>query len=275
MRDSRRARAVLALLAVLWWTVPLRAATPVVLTNVIVTSDQSWEMRDFGGGVFYVAAGDRSAGFKVRNLAAPFAGQVERGDIVRVEGLLDVEPDSMEACVLTYGDIAVSPFGKGHVAPLFMRSADLGGQTVNAGRPDERPGVTRPAPRGPHNKGLPVGVAGVVTHVNYFNRFFYVDDGCRLDDGYGPYGVRVSCDYQDLSLGQEPLPLPSLGSFVAVTGICSSEVWQGEVIRVVKVRDTSDIRVLLEGDAARRARLLQSSPDRPGASPSGAGLTLR
>lgn len=220
------------------------ATATVTLTNVIVTSSQSLERRDFADGVFYVATGNRSAGFKVRNLAAPFAGWVERGDIVRIDGLLQIESGSGEACVVTFGDITVSPFGRGDVRLLFMKTGDLGGQPVHEGSPGERPGVTRPAPRGPHNKGLLVNLAGEVTHVNNFNRIFYVDDGCGLDDGYGPPGVRVSCDYQDLSLGQARIPLPGLGDFVAVTGISSSEVWQGEIIRLVKVRDENDIRII-------------------------------
>jgi len=246
------------------------ATAAVTLTNVIVTSSQSLERRDFADGVFYVVTGNRSAGFKVRNLAAPFAGWVERGDIVRIEGILQVESGSGEACVVTFGDITVSPFGKGHVRPLFMKTSDLGGQPVHEGSPDERPGVTRPAPRGPHNKGLLVSVAGEVTHVNHFNRFFYVDDGCGLDDGYGPPGVRVSCDYQDLSLGQTPISLPGLGDLVAVTGVSSSEVWQGEIIRLVKVRDENDIRII------RPSPLVTGSdPGAPAAFAAGSGRAFR
>ncbi|BCW97866.1 MAG: hypothetical protein KatS3mg024_0693 [Armatimonadota bacterium] len=225
---------------------PVQAVTAeaITLTNVVVTSSQSLERRDFADEVFYVARGNRSAGFKIRNLAAPFAGWVDRGDIARIEGILQVESGSGEACVVTFGEITVSPFGKGDIRPLIMKTTDLGGRPVHEGSPDERPGVTRPAPHGPYNKGLLVSITGKVTQVNHFNRFFYVDDGCGLDDGYGPLGVRVSCDYQDLSLGQIPVALPDIGDFVAITGISSSEVWQGEIIRLVKVRDANDIRII-------------------------------
>jgi len=215
-----------------------------VVTGAIVTTDCDYVRSDFVGNVFNVQMPGHAGGLLVAVPEETGLAGVRRGDRVDLEGILGVSTFTGETYLSTYSLPLVRQHGE-PPRPIFMRTSALGGAALAPGTPDERPGVTKPAGQGTYNKGLLVRIAGRVTHVNYFNRFFYLDDGCLLEDGYGAYGVRVSYDYQDPWGGGEPVQPPDLGSIVVATGICSSEIWQGETIRLVKLRGAEDVQVIL------------------------------
>lgn len=224
---------------------PVDAGPAVHLRNVVVTSHHAADLQDFAGGLFYVQDLSEISGIQVVDVSGAPVG-VRRGDVVTVNGTLEIDAWTNEAYVLTYG--AVFPqLAFGLVKPLGMGGRALGGVDRSPGTEFWRPGVTMPSPSGPHNKGLLVRSWGVVTHVNYFNGFFYVDDGSHLEDGYGAWGVRVSYDYQFADDDETPIVPPSLGSTVEVTGLCGSEVWDGQTIRLIRLRDQDDIRVVRGG----------------------------
>lgn len=235
------------------------------LSNVAVISNSNWQAEDFSGGVFYVCALDRSHGLAVVDISSGQPAGVAVGDIVDVQGFLQIDPYTNEAWVATYGDIRVEPLARKYISSLFIGTRALGGISG-----PYQPGVTRPLPLGPCNKGLLVSTAGVVTHVNYFNRFFYVDDGAHLDDGYGPWGVRVSYDYQSDDNPRRLVTPPDLGSFVEVTGISGSEMWQGQTIRTIKLRSVAGVRIV-NGAFAAPGVIPAASPMR---SPTGARIPL-
>ncbi|MCC6483216.1 MAG: hypothetical protein IT209_00085 [Armatimonadetes bacterium] len=224
------------------------------LGDMTVTSDSNSELQDFRYGVFYAQNTERTLGLQVRSADSYPAG-VRRGDRVQLEGLLSVDPATDETYLQLYNSPVTPAPASDLPRPLTMRASSLGGNARTL-QSLEMPGVNLPKPTGPYNKGLLVATWGVVTHINYFNRFFYIDDGERLLDGYGPYGVRISYDYQETGSGNEPIQPPALYDTVSVTGISASEVWEGHTIRVVKLRQQNDLAIQSSGSNSKTTSAL-------------------
>lgn len=240
--DMKRALCVATVAAGILLMVLQADALPVVqFTGMTVTADSSFDSQDFRDAVFYVENTERTLGLQVRPPNG-FPAGVLRGDKVNVEGALVVDAATGEAYLQEYGFPAVVSSNNPLPRPFVMRGSALGGASRTL-QGLLTPGVEIPKASGPYNKGLLVTTWGVVTHVNNFNRFFYVDDGERLLDGYGPWGVRVSYDYQETGGANPDIQPPALFDLVTVTGISSSEVWQGKIIRVLKLRTQGDITV--------------------------------
>ena len=71
----------------------------------------------------------------------------------------------------------------------------------------------------------------MVTHVDQYEGFCYIDDGSKLQDGSGFTGVRVALDV---------LPIPDVGAVAAVTGCCGAIDVFGRCARYLRPRDGRD-----------------------------------
>lgn len=109
--------------------------------------------------------------------------------------------------------------------PLYMQT-----QTIGGGRLGLKSGVENGV--GLNNVSLLVSVCGKVTATGW--TYFYVDDGCNLDDGSGFTGLKVICG---------SLSKPSKDQMVRVTGISSVEQPEGLGISipVIRVRKQADL----------------------------------
>jgi len=87
---------------------------------------------------------------------------------------------------------------------------------------------------GLNNVAMLVRVFGKVTAVNPTEKWFYVDDGCGLQDGSGNIGLKVKC--YDLAAGNS-IPLPAQNAYVKVTGIVSIGTGYVPVLRPRKPAD--------------------------------------
>lgn len=88
---------------------------------------------------------------------------------------------------------------------------------------------------GLNNIGLLVTVFGKVEKSSY--GYFYINDGCNLDDGSGDIGIRVECP---------TLAPPARGKYVSVTGISSCDVPTGSNARrrILRPRIQTDIKII-------------------------------
>jgi hypothetical protein len=125
--------------------------------------------------------------------------------------------------------------------PLCVGNKALGGGQLNANTPGVSGGL------GLNNIGLLVKTWGTVTYVDTDSKFFYIDDGSKLDDQSGiaeARGVRVS--YAGLAQGNT-FTAPDNGQFVVITGISSTTaITVGENTRIIPTlrprRDTDMVR---------------------------------
>lgn len=85
---------------------------------------------------------------------------------------------------------------------------------------------------GLNNVGLLCHVWGSVSYIDPAGTFFYLNDGSGLDDGSGRAGVRVAIS---------GLPAPTAGANASVTGISSTMVMNGKVVRVLRPRCVADL----------------------------------
>ncbi|MHB9035308.1 MAG: S8 family serine peptidase [Armatimonadota bacterium] len=111
------------------------------------------------------------------------------------------------------------------IKPIGMPTKAVGG-----GRLALKSGITGGI--GTNNVSLLVTVYGKVTATGW--TYFYIDDGCKLQDGSGFTGLKVVCG---------SLTKPTTNTFVRVTGISSIEQPEGLGISVpvVRVRSQGDI----------------------------------
>lgn len=162
-------------------------------------------------GCFYAEEPDRSSGIKV------IAGaNVNVGDIVDITGVIgacDGERQLTTGTVTTVGVASEPP------RPFGIRGDALGGAGNGA-----IPGITGAC--GANNIGLLVKTWGKVTSLA--SGYFYIESKPGTS-------VRVNSG----SLVQ-----PAVGSYVAVTGICTTEVTSGAIRRAIMPRQQSDIEVL-------------------------------
>lgn len=112
-----------------------------------------------------------------------------------------------------------------YIMPLAMPNKSVGGNGLD----DLNPGIDNAT--GLFNVGLLITTWGKVTYTD--SNFFYIDDGSHLDDGSGHIGLRV--DARSLN------NIPSVGSYVSVTGISTVQMLGERVIRVVRPRNQQDI----------------------------------
>ena len=176
---------------------------------------------------FYLEQTDKSSGIAVQYGAAGGRTLVE-GDQVTVIGKMNTIAGER---TLQFA----SPQWVGHtdpLNPLFVTVPCLGGWDLN----QYTPGVL--GGKGLNNIGLLVTTfGGLVSYRDSQGRFFYVDNGDGLYDGYS-YGVRIICDG---FLGGGKLAMPAYGKNVMVTGISSTTVINGHVVRAIRPRRQSDI----------------------------------
>lgn len=185
-----------------------------VLPEKIVTAE-------FADG-FYIQEPDRSSGIRVTNGTAAAPGMV-----VTVTGTLGTLNGERQVSALS-----VSTVHTGDAPlPLSMSTASIGGGAQG----DHNPGVWQAT--GTNNTGLLVSCEGRVTGT-VGSYYLYLDDGCRLRDGYGYDGVRI--DTSALS----GWTASGLGSYLRVTGISNTFIYGGKIQRRVKVRSTDDVEVL-------------------------------
>lgn len=193
------------------------------LEPVVVTAGTS----TFAGR-FYVEQPDRSSGMAVQYGPAVGPTLVE-GDQVWLLGKTDTLSGER---VIKYAEPHVVGHLNSPLAPLFMVVPNLGGGDLNNYTPGVLDGI------GLNNIGLLVRTyGGLVSHRDTQGRFFYLDNGDDLYDGYR-YGIRIICDG---FAGGGKLTMPSFGQSVVVTGISAVVTVNGKPARAIMPRYQSDI----------------------------------
>ncbi len=169
-------------------------------------------------GCFYIQDANRAAGIKVVTSETVFEGSVVEvtGKLRTVDGERQI--DAWTVDILPVSGTAPKPLG---MAIKWLGGTQPEGFALG---------------RGPNNVGLLVRVAGKVTDVDADS--FYVEDGSIMlaQGGYSPVRALVMCP-----AGVAP---PEDGTMVAVTGISSCVLDEGNYIRVVRARKESDIQSL-------------------------------
>ena len=190
---------------------------PVYVTGKTVTAGNNQFT-----SAFYIQDEDCSSGIKV--FGSPIT--VSEGSGVDVFGTLDsLYTERMITNPAVYPRTALYT-----VDPLGVATKYLGGEALNA----NTPGVT--GGHGLHNTGLLVTVWGKVTFSDNVAGYFYVDDGCKRQDGSGNLGVRVDCTNRPASLS-----LPSKDQHVVVTGISSRMMIGSDYVPTIRPRKQQDI----------------------------------
>ncbi len=180
------------------------------------------------GNELYLQSEDRSNGFKT--VVSNVYGQIEEGTIAVVVGTVNNTGNEWqlnEAKVWSIGSV-------GAPEPLFASNRNIGGATVVKGgaRINEVSGAS-----GLNNVGLLMQTSGIVTGRNTTDLFFYIDDGSRVWDGSGYYGIRVECP-------PSATRMPALGQKVVVFGISSVSAVGTQKVRTLKIRRQSDIQII-------------------------------
>ena len=168
--------------------------------------------RDAFEDCIYVCESDRSSGIKVIGPTV-----VSTGDLVDVIG--ETATVAGERCILSS---SVARVGSSSVpAPIYLLNRDLG----NGG------GYLCSGPQaGVSNTGLLVRTCGQVQQLGS-GWFEITDRSARLSDGL----FRVSV------AGTSGVQLPTLRSFVSVTGVSALEIVSGSVRPVLRVRSPGDV----------------------------------
>ena len=186
--------------------------TSVILTGKIVTATPA----EFSQ-TMYVEETDRSSGIKVNLGATPTDAII--GSLVTVSGTIQ-KLDGVR--VITNPTVTVTGSDTAH--PLMLINKSVGGSEFNS----YTPGVT--GGTGLNNISLLICACGEVSYVGV--DYFYLDDGCALQDGSGQTGVKVSCP---------GLALPGLHQHAVVTGISSVEMAGSTARRLILPRMQSDL----------------------------------
>lgn len=185
------------------------------------------------GAVCYVQEPDRQSGLRMScisslapGMAVTICGTMRTIDGERVLEVSDVQEVGTQASV----------------TPVCMRTIDLGGgefglqQPVSEYRMVKTAGVSSKqllSACGLNNLGILVRLCGKVTAQG--GDYFYLDDGCKCDDGSGHTGVRVICG---------DIAKPPVGQYVMVTGVSSSYYDRGLLFRAVVLPDAGCVRVI-------------------------------
>ena len=203
--------------------------SPVSLNGVVLTTS-SGEIANR----LYAQDPKRSDGIMLYFTSTVPAGLAD-GDFVDVSGSVGVvsgERAIMNPSVTKRTDLANSK----------PRALGMTGKTIGGGAFASQIGVVdqysypRQMAAGLNNIGLLVRSAGKVKQIG--TDWFYIDDGCDLDDGTGNNGIYV---YVGMSIQR-----PNTNKKVIITGISSCEILSGSPVarRVLRPRRQTDIRVL-------------------------------
>jgi hypothetical protein len=103
--------------------------------------------------------------------------------------------------------------------PLAIPNSALGGAALNQYTPGTTDG------KGAHNIGLLVKCWGKVTKTDPAGKFFYIDDGSKLRDGYSEAFVGIRVSIENLAPGNT-ISMPGEGQFLLITGISSTSAIQ-------------------------------------------------
>jgi len=184
------------------------------------------------GDWFYVESANRTSGIAA---AKPGHGLVvgRRIDLIGTTRTNGAGERYVEAA-------SVQQNGEGRVEPIGISSRALGGTDWNhtPGGSGGQCGVKDGW--GLNNIGLLVRCWGRVTYSEPGSPVVYVDDGAGLEDGndLGPGGTSVRGVRVVLPDGVSP---PQQGGLVRIVGISSIETVAGERVRVLRVRNESDV----------------------------------
>lgn len=161
---------------------------------------------------FYIEDADRASGIKVISGAT-----VQVGDVVTITGTVGISDGERQ---VSSGAVGVMGVSSQPLAPLGMRCDSMGGAALNG----YTPGIT--GAYGANNVGLLVRTWGRV--ISTGSGYFYIQD-------VAPVGVKVRL---------ESGTMPKVGSVVCVTGISTCEVVAGGLSRVIRARQSGDLRLI-------------------------------
>lgn len=167
----------------------------------------------FLDGACYIEDEDRAAGIKiVPDIGLP---SLALGERIKLSGTLGTDAN-----------------GERQISVESIGSQVVGDALGALGTKNKT--VTTP---GADVSGLLVTVWGKVTYVDEsVGAYFYVDDGSNLWDGTGNTGLRILTDG---GIYTDPISLPSLNSYLAVTGLVARA---NGGIPVIRPRGGSDVR---------------------------------
>lgn len=186
----------------------------VTLTGKVVSAGKS----EFGT-FMYVQEPDRSSGLRINTGSLQTNAVI--GSVVTVTGTLDSASGERVVTSPT-----ITPTGSTtNPRPVAMLNKMVGGDWLNT----NTPGVTGGA--GLNNICLLVNTWGRVTYIG--TDYFYMDDGCRLDDGSGRTGIKVYT-------GSLVKPT-STSQYAVVTGISSTEINGTTTRRLLRPRLQTDL----------------------------------
>lgn len=158
-------------------------------------------------GYFYMEDEDGTGGIRVN-----FDGTLPQvGDKLEVTGKLSTNADGER--VLT--NATVNVVGTGTVPVWTVSNKSIGG----AGYVGAEAGLV--------NQGLLVKVFGKVTEFDFINGFFLLDDGSGVNAGGGKLGIKV----------KKAEVFPNIGDYVSIIGVVTSEIVDGQKVRVVRGRE--------------------------------------
>ncbi len=188
-------------------------------------------------GSLYIEEPDRTGGIRVNT-----ASIVSNSSLVTLVGVLNTVNGERVIDAETAETIGVGA----KIAPIAMRTSTVGGGACGLQQPvseyrqemqsGQMVGCLMPA-AGASNVGMLVRVCGNVTESG--SGWFYIDDGCRCNDGTGNAGVRVTCP------GVTP---PSKGDYVVINAISSTFLDHGNVFRSLLLYDRANIATLMQRD---------------------------
>lgn len=172
---------------------------------------------------YWIQDPDGTAGIRVKaDGDRPSVGQT-----VRVSGRLAVDPANGERMLVNSSYTVV---GTGTTKVWTINNKNIGGKGYVGPN-------GQPLTLGLENQGLLVRVFGRVTRVEFSPEMYFVlDDGSGVDSGNGT-GIKVI----------ETQAFPSVGDYLSVVGVISSEIVNGKKVRVLRGREglfPEDITVL-------------------------------
>jgi uncharacterized protein (TIGR03790 family) len=181
-------------------------------TPVVAGSSPAIDYPLTQGHAFYLEDAGRCTGIRVVG-----ADPVQTGRNVSVLGVLHVGSGVSERYIEA---TQVWDDGAANVpAPVGMSNLWLGGKDT-----DDRYGQTNP---GIGNVGLLARAWGTVTYVDATNKFAYIDDGSNIQDGNSLSAVGIRVYFGDL-------PVPTVDSYMTITGISSVELIGGYRERMLR-----------------------------------------